>query len=377
MKNSTLPILALSALAAAALHAQAITGNWQGTLKTPARDLRIVIKLALDDDKLKGTFYSIDQQSPAIPSSAVTRDGSNLKMTYSAIGVTYEGKLSQDANSITGTFTQGGMPTPLNLARATPETAWAIPEPPPPPRQMPRDAKPVFEISTVKPTKPDVGFSIRVAPSGMFTTTGTPLSDLIIFAYGIQRRQISGAPAWAESDRFDITGKPNVEGMPNDPQLRAMLQGLLAERFQLAFHREKREMQVYAISVAKAGLKIAENTLPNAGNLPGFGLGFGRLTIQNATIQEVAGVMQAQILDQPVVDQTGLGEKRYNFTLLWTPDANQYAGRGFNALPPESDKEPPPDLFTAVQQQLGLKLESTKAPVDVLVLDKVEKPSDN
>ena len=116
MKKLMLSIMTLAAFSRGALYAQNFTGTWQGTLKGP-RELRIVMKISVgDDDKLKAEFYSIDQQSPAIPASQITRDGSTLKMTVAAIGGNYEGKLNADGNSITGTWTQGA-PLPLNLVR--------------------------------------------------------------------------------------------------------------------------------------------------------------------------------------------------------------------------------------------------------------------
>src|SRR5262249_4760553 len=128
MKKLMLLMGALAAFARGALYAQNFTATWQGTLKGGQGELRIVIKISVgDNDKFKAELYSIDQQSPAIPASQITRDGSSLKMTVAAIGGNYEGKLNADGNSITGTWTQR-VAQPLNLARATPETARAIPD---------------------------------------------------------------------------------------------------------------------------------------------------------------------------------------------------------------------------------------------------------
>jgi uncharacterized protein (TIGR03435 family) len=159
-----------------------------------------------------------------------------------------------------------------------------------------------------------------------------------------------------------------------------MVRKLLEDRFNLKFHHEKKELSVYAITVAKGGEKVKKEetmTLP----LPGFGgRPQGGFRVGNATIAEFASVMQAQFMEQPVVDQTGLGDTRYTFSLKWTPDPSQSTGYGGgppNAPPPAPDADAPPDLFTAMQQQLGLKMGMTKAPVDVMVIDKVDKPSDN
>jgi uncharacterized protein (TIGR03435 family) len=104
--------------------------------------------------------------------------------------------------------------------------------------------------------------------------------------------------------------------------------------------------------------------------------GLGALPVRNATLADFAGVMQAAVLDRPVVDQTGL-TGRYDFTLTWTPDETQFASMGVRVPPPTGDPSAAPGLFTAIQEQLGLKFDSTKAPVEVIVVDRVERPSDN
>jgi uncharacterized protein (TIGR03435 family) len=384
MKKLILWIIALAALPGGALFAQSITGTWQGALQIPQApngELRIVIKISTTDaDNLKAVMYSIDQGGQPINASAFTLQGSTVKMSVPGIGGTYEGKLSGDGSSIVGTWSQGPTPLPLNLKRATNETAWTIPEPPPPPKLMPADAKPEFEVATIKPSKTEERFSLLVNRSGMLNTTSTSLSDLIKFAYDVHPKQIGGGPAWLESDKFDVTGKPDTAGMPSINQLKVMVQKLLADRFALKFHREPKELSVYAITIAKGGPKLTkEESDPNG--LPGFGgppqRGF---RVMNSTIGEFASVMQANFLEQPVVDQTGLGAARYDFTLKWTPDPSQrqLGGAGPEANPAATpDADAPPDLFTAFQQQLGLKLQSAKAPVDVLVIDHVKKPSEN
>jgi uncharacterized protein (TIGR03435 family) len=379
-----LRISVFAALLAGALHAQNITGTWQGTLKVGPQELRIVIRTSLEDDKLKAVMYSIDQVGgQPFNASSITQDGSTIKIKIAQINASYEGKLSADGNTITGNWDQGlGMPLALNLVRATPETAWTIPDPLPPPKAMAADANPVFEVSTIKPAKPGRGFSLTVNRSGIFNTTSSSLHDLIKWAYSVNPRQIAKGPTWLETDKFDITAKPDTPGMANPTQLKAMIQKMLTDRFQLTFHREKRELPVYAISIAKGGPKLTKSESPL--NLPGFGMPPQRLVARNATMGEVAQMLQATLLEQPVVDQTELGTTRYDFILKFTLDAQQLAqlglpgdGRGPGAPPATNDPDAPPDLFTAFQQQLGLKLESTKAPVDVLVIDKAEKPSDN
>jgi uncharacterized protein (TIGR03435 family) len=378
MKKLMLWIIVLAALSGALL-AQSITGTWQGALQVPQApggQLRIVIKISTTDaDALKAVMYSIDQGGQPIP-GAITLQGSAVKMSVPGIAGTFEGKLNADGNSIAGTWTQGPQPLPLILKRATSETAWAIPEPPAPVKPMSADANPVFEVATIKPSKPETqgkGFMVR---GRQFSTMNTSLSDLITFAYGLHARQITGGPAWLESEKYDLAAKPDGEGQPNDKQWKMMVQKLLADRFKLTFHRDKKELSVYAIVVGKTGPKLTKSE-GDPNGLPGlFFRGLGVLPARNATMADFAGTMQTAVLDRPVVDQTGL-PGRYDFLLKWTPDETQFAGLGVKVPPPTDNADAPPDLYTAIQQQLGLKLEPTKAPVEVLVIDRAEKPSEN
>jgi len=369
-------MIALTAWQGATLYAQNVIGDWQGTLQA-GKELRIVVKISTtDNDALKAVMYSIDQGGQPIPAT-VTRQGSGVKMTVPAINGAYEGKVSADGNSIAGTWTQGPAPLPLNLKRATPETAWAIPEPPPPPKRMPADAKPVFEVSTIKPSNPSTPGKAFTFRGRSFVTINTTLGDMIDFAYGVHPRQVVGGPAWLETDKYDLTAQPDIDGQPNTTQLKTMLQQLLADRFKLTLHHDKKELSAYAIVVAKTGPKLTKSE-GDPNGLPGlFFQGLGVLPARNATMSDFAGVMQGAVLDRPVVDQTGIAG-RWDFTLKWTPDQTQFLALGGVHTPPPADNaDAPPDLFTAIQQQLGLRLESTKAPIDVLVIDHVDKPSEN
>jgi uncharacterized protein (TIGR03435 family) len=370
-------IIAFAALPGSALWAQSLTGTWQGALQIPDRELRTVFKISTTDaEALKAVLYSIDQGGQPISANTVTRDGASVKISILGIGGTYEGKLSADGNSIAGTWTQGGAPLTLTLKRATPETAWTIPEPPKPPKPMAADANPSFEVATIKPSKPDTpGRLFRIQP-GHFSTINTTLTSLIGFCYGLHPRQIVGAPAWVETQKYDLDGRPDGEGQPSVEQWKTMMQKLLADRFQLSFHHDKKELPVYALVVAKTGSKVTKSDGDPNGAPSLLFRGLGILPVHNATMADFAGVMQSAVLDRPVVDQTGL-TGRYDFVLTWTPDETQFASLG-GAPPAPTDKpDAPPDLFTAIQQQAGLKFESTKAAVDVMVIDKVEKPSEN
>jgi uncharacterized protein (TIGR03435 family) len=353
--------------------AQSLAGNWQGILQA-GKELRIVVVLSGEGSAMKAMMHVIDQGGQGIPASSATLQGSALRIEFPSLGVILDGSLNAARNSITGTFTQGGKPLPITLARATPDTAWVIPELPKP---MAADAKAVFEVATIKPSNPErQGGKLFTVKGRQVITINTSVNDLVTMAYGLHVRQLIGGPEWMGTEMYDVTGQPEAQGIPNQAQLAEMIKGLLADRFKLAFHRETRELPAYTIVVGTGGHKLTKND-SNPNGLPSLLFrGLGVLPVVNATIADFAGVMQFAVLDRPVVDKTGL-QGKWDFTLRWTPDESQFAGLGVRVPPPSNDPDAPPGLFTAVQEQLGLKFESTKAPVEVLVVDRVEKPSEN
>jgi uncharacterized protein (TIGR03435 family) len=368
----------IQAQAKAENPAQSIVATWQGTLHA-GRDLRTIVKISkADDGGYKAVFYSIDQGGDGLPVSKITLDGTAVKMSLT-MGGTYEGKLSSDGNTIIGTLNQGPKPLPLNLTRATPETEWTIP--PPEPKLIPMDANahPSFAAATIKPSppnKPGKGFGFR---DGNFVTMNTNLNDLIAFAYGLHTKQIVDAPPWFGTDLYDIKAKPDTQGQPNIKQMQMMVQKLMADRFKLTFHHDKRELSAYVISIASGGPKMTKSTAgPN--DPTGFGFrGLGDLMVRNLSVADFATWMQSVVMDKPVVDQTGLPD-RYDFQLKWTPDDSQFAqfkGISTKLPPPTDDPNAPPPLYTAFQEQLGLKMGPAEVPDDVIVIDHVEKPSEN
>jgi uncharacterized protein (TIGR03435 family) len=374
MRPRLLVLLTLIFGVSATLLGQDLSGTWQGTLTTPAAQLRVVFKIAKSaDGKLSGQGFSIDQGAQPIPMNAISADGRVVKWKLDAISASYEGTFAADGNAINGTMTQGPTPMTLNLTRATPQTAWAIPEPPPPPKPMDPAADPGIEVSTVKLSPPDARGRLYTMRGTQLMAINTSVMNLITFAYDLHEKQISGGPSWISSDRFEVVVKPDIPGQPNISQMKRLFQKALVDRFQLKFHTEKRELSVYAITLpANAKHKMTESApgqnLPNL-IYPRLGL----LPARNATMTDLAQSMQTAVLDRPVVNQTKI-EGRYDFTLDWMPDEFQFASFGPRPPSPDNGK---PNIFQAFQEQLGLKLESTKAPADVLVIDKVEKPSDN
>lgn len=377
MKKFCLWFVALFAFSIGPLWAQDIAGTWQGTLLTPQKELRIVLKISKDDKGAwKTAMYSIDQGAQPMTASTTSLVGTTFKYTVNFIAGSYEGKVGPDAKTIAGTWTQGPNPTPLNLLKVTAETAWAIPEPPPPPKVMAVDANPSFDVAMIKPSDPEKqGKGIRVNGRN-FSTLNTTLADMIEFSYGVHLKQIVGAPDWLNKDKFDLAAVPDGEGQPNDKQWKGMLNKLLAERFKITFHHDKKELSVYALTAGKSGPKLIKSESTNP--LPGLFFrptpGGIMLSVKNANMPDFTNLMQSAVLDRPVVDQSGL-PGRFDFDLSWTPDDSQFNGRF--RTPPQSTEAPLSGLFAAIQEQLGLKLDATKTMVDVMVIDHAEKPSEN
>jgi uncharacterized protein (TIGR03435 family) len=295
-------------------------------------------------------------------------------------------------------------------------------------------APPAFEVASIKPNKAGGRGVAFQDGGGGFRATNVALRMLMRMAYGIQDFQISGGPAWLNSDRFDIEAK--TDGPPEkEPwklseeqrkafldRRRLMVQALLADRFQLKTHRETKELPVYALVVAKNGPKLKEDIFtppadmarpgppdakpepkePNGpeskdrmvmqrGPMPkGLGMRMrpGQLTAQAVPLSNLVEML-SNVLGRTVIDKTGL-KKTYDFDLQWTPDESQgqmfrgpEGGKGGPGGPGSGgpDGAPPPEsgpsIFTAIQEQLGLKLESQKGPVEILVIDSVERPTEN
>ena len=241
--------------------------------------------------------------------------------------------------------------------------------------------KPQFEVATVRPNNSgEPNSSIRIQPGGRLTGTNQTLRSLIRNAFNAQPYQMVGGPEWMESDHFDITAKAadadlDAKGMMPGPQFMLRLQSLLEDRFKMVTHWETREMPVYALVVAMQG-QLGPKLKPHAGDCDRGGVGgtppksgCGTRASMTPTSAKVTGSgisMEsfarnlAGATGRNVVDKTGLAGG-YDLELEFTPD--------------QSPDTTGPSLFTAIQEQLGLKLESQRAPVEVLVIDNVERPT--
>jgi bla regulator protein BlaR1 len=239
-------------------------------------------------------------------------------------------------------------------------------------------AKPAFEVASIKPAKPGQrGMRVEFDPGGRFVASNMSLRFLIQQAYGIKDFQIVGAPAWAGSEHYDIVAKPESGVELGRDSLRPMMEALLVERFKLVVHRETKELPIYSLVVAKSGSKLKESAGEQGRVMQRFGR--GEVNLEGATMVMLV-TMLAQQLGRNVIDNTGL-TGHYDIKLQWTPDESlRGPGDGGGPPPPESAAPPDnsgPSLFTAVQEQLGLKLESSKGPVEIVVIDHVEKATEN
>jgi uncharacterized protein (TIGR03435 family) len=264
------------------------------------------------------------------------------------------------------------------MAAGTTATAWEAAKLPPEPAPMAADADPAFDVATIKPSPTEGGVKAFVRRGRTFSTVNTSLVDLIVYAYDVHAKQVLGGPDWIGKDKYDISGVPDHEGAPSHRQWQMMMQKLLADRFQLVFHHDKRDLNVYILSVAKGGPRNL--TKSDKTDADGFSVPVGQVPggfttrITNANMGDFASfALQGAVLDRPVLDQTGI-VGRYDFTLTWAQLGTEFGG---NLPPPKPVDNPPPNLFTAIQEQLGLKLEAVKAPADVMVIDKAQKPSPN
>ena len=210
-------------------------------------------------------------------------------------------------------------------------------------------------------------------PSGQgYIATNVPVKVMILLMYHLTDRQVSGGPGWLDNDLYDVEAK--ADGPHTVDELHVMFQNLLVDRFKLQFHKATRMLPAYELVVDKSGPKLRENKSPEHFDIPVRPTGFGKLEATHCSMSYFAWIL-SQRLDRPVLDQTGLGQF-YDFKLEWAPEPppGMSAGGGADAgLPPASG----PDLFTALREQLGLKLESHKGPVEVMVIDHIEKPSEN
>jgi uncharacterized protein (TIGR03435 family) len=225
--------------------------------------------------------------------------------------------------------------------------------------QAPGVDRPAFEVASVKLHPPQRGpLSVtRSAENGKINYLNVTLKGCIRAAYGLQGYQISGGPEWLASERYDIVAK--AAGRATEEQMMPMLQTLLADRFKLVVRRESKDLPINDLVVAKNGPKIHE-VKDDDGGAEIDGDDEHAITARNVSMKQLADILsRGQQTDRPVLDQTGL-KGVFNFALNFARDDSS------------SDK---PDIFAALQEQLGLKLVPSRGPVEIFVIDHVERPT--
>ena len=229
----------------------------------------------------------------------------------------------------------------------------------------------LIEVAYVKPSRNDTADSNLDSVRGRLTATNITVRELIRLAYGVRDYQIRQAPKWVDSERFDIAVKSVSVNAKSLEDEKSLVRELLADRFQLTTHREEKQMPVYLLVVAKHGPLLAPHN--DAGTKTRGGC--GRLVGRRVTADAIATILSKQV-ERPVLNRTDLSGE-YDFQLDFTPDSGPCRAAGDSQRGSAVDPSGAPSIYTAVQQQLGLKLESSRGPVELLVIDRVEKPTEN
>jgi uncharacterized protein (TIGR03435 family) len=246
------------------------------------------------------------------------------------------------------------------------------------------DSTPKFEVASIRRSAPDSDTFMLAHPGGRLDISHATLRALTALAYGVPQFQVSGGPAWMRSEYFSISTKATEN--PDEGRLLLMVQKLLAERFSLKLHSETRERPVYFLAERKAGktlpaglqvtaegscVNVATAAQPDPRACGSLGLGSNHLDAYEISMGRLAEAL-TRVLDRKVIDRTGRPEK-FNVSLRWAPDEHP-AVSSRDAIPLPADT---PSIFTALQEQLGLKLEPGEAPVELLVIDHAERPGEN
>ncbi len=338
MKDFARAILAGLLVSSAMLHAADVSGRWSG----------FPVYLTLKQDGNTVTGSAGESEDDQIPFQSGSIDDNRLTLKLGPIEI----NLVVQGDQMSGEVHQGAQTMKMVFRRLKPQDPSAPP--------------PAFDAASVKRSPPDAsakgrGSNMRADP-GRLTCTNVPLKRYVTAAWGLKDYQVS-APDWMNDERYDMTATMPAGTPPREVLL--MLQGLLVDRFKLATHRETKELAVYALVVEKNGLKLkpAEGFGTSVSSSPK-----GASLRANVTMKGFAGTL-SDILDRPVVDMTGM-TGGFNINLEWTPDeipSNPNGKEGGAA-----DGIPGPTIYTALHA-VGLKLESRKAPIEILVVDHAEK----
>jgi bla regulator protein blaR1 len=244
--------------------------------------------------------------------------------------------------------------------------------------QSPAQSANTFDVASIKVNRSgERGFSTGGMNGGRYQARNIPAKILVAQAFGVRESQIVNAPGWMDSERYDIVAKANPD-LSGSGELKILLQSMLADRFRLSFHRETKEVPGYSLVIAKSGYKIKRNSGSDTPDLKSSSNRAGaKISATRMPISELSKQLEGE-LDGPVADRTGL-TGTFDFQLEWTHEPNGGdASSSLLTVVREQLGLKYPSIFTAVQEQLGLKLDSTrKVPIEVVVIDKIEKASEN
>jgi len=240
-------------------------------------------------------------------------------------------------------------------------------------------ARPSFEVASIKPDNSgDRRVRFQLTPGGRMVMTNASPKMLIMMAYNLKPDELKGGPNWIDSVRYDITAKASRPA--SGDQMKEMVQSLLEDRFQLKFHHETKEMPIYALVVGKHGPKLKASEVSGERKSM-FRVGRGEMNLDGANMPALANAL-SNLVGRTVLDRTGLSGT-YDIRMQWTPDVGEAPMmKGPPGAPPAGSGEQAPEsggpsIFTAIQEQLGLRLEAQKGPVQVMVIDHIEKASAN
>jgi uncharacterized protein (TIGR03435 family) len=344
-------------------EAQDLSGIWQGTTVAGRASQRLVIMVSKQSTgSLVATIIRPDFENRVFPASLVLT-GSSIRIVSPILGE-YRGRVAHDLTSIIGKWSANGQKAALVLSRVDPGSSWQVQGGAVARSLMPTDADPKFEVAAIRPSASDAGSSTARSNGRIFTLRNYSLRDLIAIAYQVHPRQVVNVPPWADQ-KFDITATQTVEGRPSLDQRARMFQSLLSDRFKLQVHKGQKEFPVFLLEAYRP--KLVANSPDSQGS---YNSVLKQLPEGGTTYSVTAGsmndftsfLMGFVIVDREIVDRTGLDGK-YNFSVTF----------GSNSDPEERYA----DIFNAIKTQLGLRLVDTKTPIDVIIVDSVQRPTDN
>ena len=237
---------------------------------------------------------------------------------------------------------------------------------------MAATADPSFDVATIKPSAPGTR-SLTQIRGNRFVTEGTTFLDLFKYAFDVHPDQVVGGPAWLRTEKFDVVADPETEKRPSSDQMKVLLQKLLVERFHVVMQRGQRVLPVYLLMKAAEVPKLQQSGDDPKG-IPVAGYDSrGELEVRNATMANFATFLQRFVLDRPAIDQTGI-DGHFDLVLRWTPESLGVTNKGAEA---GGEATAVPNLFTAIREQLGLKLEARKVPAKVFLIEGAEPPVEN